>query len=95
MKLLQEMITEYDDGRSKSSFCLSAALLPTADLEAALAEAGRRRTKDQQQDPKKAAELLKAELRTKADKAGVELVYRTAKQEQRISRAAVPKGRAE
>jgi hypothetical protein len=39
MKLLQTMIAEFDDGRSRSFYCIAAALLPIADIEAALERA--------------------------------------------------------
>jgi hypothetical protein len=39
--LLEAMLADYDDGRSRSFFCRSAALLDVAALERALDEAGR------------------------------------------------------
>lgn len=33
MQLLQKLISEYDDGRSKSHYCLSTALLPLAQMK--------------------------------------------------------------
>jgi hypothetical protein len=40
--LLEKMIKDFDDGRSRSYYCRSAALLDPADLETSLAAAGQR-----------------------------------------------------
>lgn len=39
IQLLERMLEEYDDGRSKGFYCLSAALLPMEDLERAIGQA--------------------------------------------------------
>mgnify|MGYP001220246568 CR=1 FL=1 len=41
IRLLQKMLKDYDDGRSKSYYCRSAALLDPVDLETSLAAATR------------------------------------------------------
>jgi hypothetical protein len=38
--VLERMIKNFDDGRSKNYYCLAAALLPIGDLEGALVRAG-------------------------------------------------------
>jgi hypothetical protein len=42
IKLLERMIRDFDDGRSKSYYCRSAAWLDSGDLQSALAAAGRK-----------------------------------------------------
>jgi hypothetical protein len=41
MSLLEAMLDEFDEGRSKSYYCLAAALLPVDELEVGLKEARR------------------------------------------------------
>jgi len=64
MAMLQVMIERYDDGRSKSLYCRTAALLDVAKLECAIAEAERKiRTEGvKQSDRKSMAKTLKATL---------------------------------
>jgi len=60
--ILREMLAQFDDGRSKSFFCLAAALLRIEHLRAAMAEA----------DTKQ----LKAALRKYSEIEGVELALK-------------------
>ena len=39
MILLREMLEEFNDGRSKSYYCIAATLLPMKDLETSLTKA--------------------------------------------------------
>ncbi|MEN6576648.1 MAG: DUF3795 domain-containing protein [Phycisphaerales bacterium] len=57
IRLLQKMLKDFDDGRSKSYYCRSAALLDPADLESSLAAAAR---------TIKAEHLKPNEMKTKA-----------------------------
>lgn len=78
IKLLEELITDYDDGRSKSMYCLTAALLPIPELEGALREARRRKARAPRQTRREAAASLKEDFQGRAGKVGVDLVYRKA-----------------
>lgn len=72
--LLEKMLDRYDDGRSKSFYCLAAALLAIEDLRDAVEsmDVG----EQWRDDEKTAAKRLKARLRQRAEKIGIELVYR-------------------
>jgi hypothetical protein len=78
MGLLKTMLDNFDDGRSKSYYCLAAALLPVAALEESLHRA------QQQIEPGKAksgdintmAGILRGLLDDCAAKTGVELKLR-------------------
>lgn len=65
MALLNRMLADYDDGRSKSLFCFAAALLNMESIETALTK-----TADEP-DRKRKAEALKAVLLHRADEQGV------------------------
>lgn len=67
---LREMLTNFDDGRSKSFLCLAAALLPIERLEAAIAET------PASEDKKTTATALKASLKQYAEMEGVSLTLR-------------------
>ena len=60
--VLREMLAKFDDGRSKSFFCLSAALLRVEHLRAAMDEAD--------------TKAIKAALRNYAEIEGVELALK-------------------
>jgi len=60
--ILREMLTKFDDGRSKGFFCLATALLRTEHLRAAMAEAS--------------TEALKAALQRYAEIEGVALALK-------------------
>jgi hypothetical protein len=73
MHLLEQMLKGFNDGRSKSYYCLSATLLSLSGLEEALQTA--RRTvaskKVASQDKKARASILKELLKNLAIKEGV------------------------
>ncbi len=64
IRLLEKMIQNFDDGRSRSYYCRAAALLDPADLEGSLAAAVRKIKVDQIQpnDLKAKAKILRALL---------------------------------
>jgi hypothetical protein len=76
IKLLQTMIKNFNDGRSRSFFCRAAALLDLKSLTSALDKATRKIKTDKvkQNDVKKKTQILKEILRKTAFKEGVALV---------------------
>jgi hypothetical protein len=76
--LLERMLKDFDDGRSKSFYCIAATLLPVVELEALLGEAGRKLKvrKVEAGDTKTKAEILRELLNDFAAKGGVELRLR-------------------
>ncbi len=74
--LLETMIGDFDDGRSRSFFCKAAALLDVASLQNSLAEAAQRvRTANiKPNDSKSKAKILREILNEIAVKEGVQLV---------------------
>jgi hypothetical protein len=77
IQMLKSLILEYDDGRSKSFFCLSASLLPIDELERAVEKVKKERTSIK--DVKLMAGLLKKNFKDVADRNGIELEYRKGK----------------
>ena len=75
IELLKKMLRVFNDGRSKSFYCLAATLLPVADLEAALNIAERKVKTDKVKadDLKTKSRILRDLLSDKAAKEGVEL----------------------
>jgi len=67
ISILQDMLANYEDGRSKSFFCLAAALLQTEHLLAAIAET------PNDIDKKSRGKALKTALQKYADIEGVRL----------------------
>jgi hypothetical protein len=81
IKLLETMIKQFDDGRSKSFYCLAASLLTIEDLEQAF-EASKEKIKTDIKDPddiKAKADILKEFLRDCADRKGIALRLRRGK----------------
>lgn len=78
IRLLQTMIRNFDDGRSRSFYCISAALLSIEDLETALYKTPRRVEVDQKRsdDTEKGSRILKEFLNDLAVKGRVELKLR-------------------
>jgi hypothetical protein len=76
--LLETMLSQFDDGRSKSFYCIAAALLPIPVLEEAmnLAEQQVRKRNIGVDDIKTKAALLKEILGELANQQGVELKLR-------------------
>jgi hypothetical protein len=72
IELLEKMIKDFDDGRSRSYYCRSAALLDPADLESSLAAAGQRIKADHvpPNDRKTKAKILRGLLDELAAKEG-------------------------
>lgn len=72
-RLLTRMLEDFNDGRSKTRFCVAATVLPAEDLEAAVKEAARR---SRDMDIKQRAHLLRSLLDQAADRRGVSLTLR-------------------
>lgn len=70
IKILKEMLKDFNDGRSKSFFCLSSALLPVNILEKSLISAKKKiiELKINKDDIKFKAKILKDILKNVADK---------------------------
>ena len=75
IKLLEKMIDNFDDGRSRSFFCRAACLLDIKDLESSLNKAIRKiKTENIETDDTKArAKILKGQISEIAFQKGVEL----------------------
>ena len=78
IKLLERMIENFDDGRSRSFFCRAACLLEVTSLEGSLNKAIRKIKKDKikKNDTKTKAKILKQNISETALKKGVKLVKR-------------------
>jgi len=70
IRLLEKMIADFDDGRSKSYYCKSAALLNPADLKSSLDAAVRKTKADhvKPNDTKTKARILRGLLDALASK---------------------------
>ena len=75
VELLEKMIADYDEGRSRSFFCRAAALLSIGGLEAMLEEAGRRVESERVScdDMKTKAKTLRSLLEDLAAGEGIEM----------------------
>jgi hypothetical protein len=76
IKLLETMIENFDDGRSRSFFCKATTLLDLTDLTSSLDKATQKIKTDKikQNDVKNKAQILKEIINDIALKEGVELV---------------------
>jgi len=74
MQLLKTLLEEYDDGRSKSFYCLSAALLPIGELSSAMERVGK--VVQPENDRKHVGKLMREAFAGIATKSSVELSYR-------------------
>ncbi len=76
IKLLERMIENFDDGRSRSFFCKAACLLDLTSLESSLNKEIQKIKTDniKMDDTKVKAKILKENLKKIAFKKGVELV---------------------
>lgn len=76
IKLLQRLIKNFDDGRSRSFFCKAATLLDLTSLKSALDKATWKIKADKikQNDVKKKAQILKEIIKKSASKKEIELV---------------------
>jgi hypothetical protein len=79
IKLLERMLEDFDDGRSKSFYCIATTLLPVAELETLINEAERRMKveKVKANDTQTKAKILRELLSDFAAKGGVELQLRS------------------
>ncbi|MFX1237732.1 MAG: DUF3795 domain-containing protein [Promethearchaeota archaeon] len=78
MTVLQELLNQYNEGRSKSYYCIATALLSIPALKKALKEA-QQKTRDENMnlnDVKARASIIKDHLNEAAKKEGVELKLR-------------------
>jgi hypothetical protein len=78
IELLELMLDEFDDGRSKSFYCLAAVLLPPDIIELSLERCREemRASGIDGDDKKQIAKLLKEKLNKAAENAGIELKLR-------------------
>lgn len=78
IEILRTMLERFDEGKSKSFYCLAVALLSMADLEEALSKAEPEINTDNSDmdDVKKRALILKKTLSSFADEEGVKLNLR-------------------
>jgi len=78
IRLLETMIRNFDDGRSKSFYCIATTLLPISDLETSLDETGQRTGahKLRLDDVKTKSRILKGFLEDFATREGIELKLR-------------------
>ena len=74
---LKTLLADYNDGRSKTFYCLSVQLLPLDKLKPALAQAQKKLTPEM--TPKEKALLVREAFGGVAAKAGVELKLRNGK----------------
>jgi hypothetical protein len=79
IKLLERMLKDFDDGRSKSFYCIATTLLPVTELETLVDEAERKIKADKVKadDIKTKAKILRELLDGFAAKGGVELKLRS------------------
>lgn len=73
VRLLRQMLEQFDEGRSKTFYCIAATLLEDADLETALECAGR---ESSGKDIKAKAQSLHSRLNEIAARQGLELALR-------------------
>ena len=76
--LLERMLRDFNDGRSRSFYCIATTLLPIADLETSLAKAQKEvmASKIGPDDTKSKAKILKGFLNVCAAGSGIELKLR-------------------
>lgn len=72
IKLLKILLKEFDDGRSKSFYCLATALIPIDDLEKSIDRANEKIKKESAKDIKSKSKILKQILGELAEKNGIE-----------------------
>ena len=77
IELLKTILKHYDDGRSKSFFCLALTLMPIAAVNAAVEEV--KRPENKPNDKKSLAKSLRNVLQEKAGAHGILLAYRKKK----------------
>jgi hypothetical protein len=77
IELLERIIKDYDDGRSKSYFCLALTLLPIDEIKTAINELTSHKSKFK--DKKSIAKLLKDILQQIANRNKIKLILRKKK----------------
>lgn len=81
MSILEKMLSDYDDGRSKTMYCIAATLLPLEKLTASLID-GEKQTRDkgiEPSDQKSKSQVLHEILNAMASQEGIELKLRKPK----------------
>ena len=78
IELLKVLLNDYDDGRSKSFYCVATTLLPIKDIEQALNETKQKMIEEniEGNDNKAKAMILKGRLNNFASKEGIKLQLR-------------------
>ncbi len=78
IEMLETMIEGFDDGRSRSFYCLAVTLLSIKDLKDSLGQAGQNIKKDslEAEDRKAKAKMLRGLLNVSAAEKGIELKLR-------------------
>ena len=76
IRLLETTIKKFDDGRSKSFYCIAATLLPIPDLESSLSRADQKAKANKIRLDNVKAKILKEILNNLAAKEGIELKLR-------------------
>jgi hypothetical protein len=76
MELLQIMLSDYDDGRSKNFYCMASALLSIDDLDRALSRVNREAKNGNGKDNKIRAKALKMALNQIASERQIEITLR-------------------
>lgn len=78
IELLKVLLNDYDDGRSKSFYCIATTLLPIKDIEQALDETKQKMMEEniEVNDSKAKAKRVKERLNDIAAKEGIELRLR-------------------
>ncbi len=78
IRLLKKMLKDFDDGRSKSFYCIASTLLPPRDLEMALNKTEQRIKADRVKvdDAKTKSKILKGFLTNLADEKDIKLKLR-------------------
>lgn len=84
IRLLEVMLKGYDDGRSKSFFCIAATLLPIEALETALKRVEEEIEAKALGDVKTRSKILKELLNNFAFREGIELKLRKKRDPERI-----------
>ena len=78
IELLETMLKQFDEGRSKSFYCIAATLLPITDLESALNNSRQKLKTDKigLDDAKTKSKILKGVLNDFAAREGIVLKLR-------------------
>lgn len=77
MKILRQLLHRYDDGRSKSFYCLAANLLPLRSLKGVMTACNAPTRTQPAASKKEAAAAVKKLLKDRALKDSIDLSYRT------------------